>query len=232
MDDGHRRRLAFGHAHRVSAVVACGITAALMLCFGAAALASGGARVVPAKGKVAGEGYAYYLERTWQILFDTPPPVKGCQTLTVNGQHVGLLTLRTITPMTERYTCSEPAGRPVYAVELSNECSTFKGDHGKFGTTNSQLVTCARALFTRIHDTATVDGHSVPVIKLVATTGVYQVHVPKKNVVGIKQSGPGRSAAHGYGLLLTGLSKGTHVIHVVASHLTSRWDITWTVRVH
>jgi hypothetical protein len=197
-----------------------------------AALAAGGTGVVPAKGKIAGEGYAYYLQRDWQITFATSPPVQPCQTVTVNGKDVGLLTIKTLTPMTASYSCSEPAGRPVYAVELSNECSTFKGDHGTFGTSDSQLKKCAVALFKGAKDTATVDGRSVNVTKLIATTGVYPVHVPKNNINGSGKAGKGRSAAHGYGLLVTGFSKGTHVIHALLSIGTSRWDTTWTLHVH
>ena len=197
-----------------------------------AALAAGGTNVVPANGKVAGEGYAYYLERSWQITFATSPPAEPCQTLTVNGKQVGLLTTKTLTPMPESYSCSEPTGRPVYAIQLGNECSTFKGDHGTFGTSDSQLKKCAVALFKGVKDTATVDGHSVKVTRLIATTGVYPVHVPKKNINGSGKAGMGRSAAHGYGLLLTGFSKGTHVIHALASVGTSKWDITWTLHVH
>ncbi|MBV9001935.1 MAG: hypothetical protein JO304_22955 [Solirubrobacterales bacterium] len=197
-----------------------------------AALAAGGTGVVPAKGQVAGEGYAYYLQRSCQITFATSPPAKPCETLTVNGRRVGLLTLKTLTPMTESYSCSEPAGRPVYAVELSNECSTFKGDHGTFGTSDSELKKCAAALFKGAKDTVTVDRQPVNVTELVATTGGYPVHVPKNNINGSGKPGNGRSAAHGYGLLFTGFSKGTHVIHALVSIGTSKWDTTWTLHVH
>ncbi len=197
-----------------------------------AALAAGGTGVVPAKGKVAGEGYAYYLQRSWQLQFATSPPAKPCSTLGVNGRTVGLLTLKTFTPGTYRYTCSEPAGRPLYGVALSNECSTFKGDHGKFGTSDSQLKKCARALFKGAKQTATVDGHSVAITKLLAATGVFAIHVPKKNLLGSGKAGSGRSAAYGYGLLDTGFAKGTHVIHGVGTIGTIKFDVTWTLHVH
>lgn len=217
------------HGHQKPALLACGLSAVLVLLLGAAALAS----VVPATGKVARKGYAYYLERAWQITFANSRPVQACQTVTVNGKRVALLVLKTLAPEKERYTCSEPAGRPVYAVQPSAECSTFKGDHAKFGTSNSQLEKCARALFNAPHDTTTVDGQAVAVAKLVASTGVYRVHVPKNgNVFESHKSGNGRSAAHGDGLLLTGFSKGTHVIHALESFGHYKWDITWTLRVH
>lgn len=155
---------------------------------------------------MAGEGYGYYLARSWQVAFDTPLPYKPCETLTVNGQRVGLLTLKTYTPASVKFTCSEPAGRSLYAVSLSNECSTFKGDHGKFGTGDAQLMKCARALFKGAQESLTVDGHAVNVAKLLAATGVYPVRLPKHH-------------------------KGTHVIHAAASIVTSKWTVTYTVHV-
>jgi hypothetical protein len=122
-------------------------------------------------------------------------------------------------------------------IELSAECSTFHADHLTFGTSNSQLKRCARTEFIGGSPTVTttIDGHVVDVLKLVAATGVYRVHMPKNNVLGTNQPGNGRSAAYGPGLLLTGLAKGTHVIHSVATvsqPVNAKWVYTWTVRVH
>jgi hypothetical protein len=233
MSDRYRfRRLMFRRPRLTPAVLACGLTAALLLSLGSGALAAGATKVVPPKGKVAGHGYAYWLQRSWQIVFSSSPPVNPCQSLPAKGQHVGYLTLKTIAPGTDNYTCSEPAGRPIYMVGLSNECSTFKGDHGNFGTSNSQLKRCARALFKGAQATTTLDGHPVNIQKkLVAATGVYPVHAPKNNILGVPP-GTGRSAAYGYGLLLAGFSKGTHTLHSVWSIATSKWDITFTVHVH
>lgn len=197
-----------------------------------AALAAGGGGVVPGNGKVAGEGYPYYLQSSWQFQFATSPPAKPCSALSVNERTVGLLTLKMFTPGTYSYACSEPAGRPLYIVSLSNECSTFKGDHGKFGTSNSQLEKCARALFKGAKQTATIDGHSVATSKLLAATGVFAIHVPKNNLLGSGRAGNGRSAAFGYGLLATGFANGTHVIHVVGTIGTIKFDVTYTLHVH
>jgi hypothetical protein len=148
MSCGYWRQLTFRTRAARSAALACGVGAAVLLSLGTAARGAGETSVVPAKGKIAGEGYAYYLERFWKITtFATSPPAKPCQTMTVKGQRVGLLTPKTIAPMKESYRCNIPAGQPVYAVELSNECSTFKGDHGTYGTSDSQLRKCARVLF-------------------------------------------------------------------------------------
>lgn len=206
------------------------ISAGLLLSLGTAAVAAGGAVVVPPTGKVAGEGYAYYEQRSTQKLLDFSRPVRPCQTLDVNGQRVAYLTLATIFPVTSKWTCSEPVGRPMYAVGIGNECSTFKGDHGHFGTTDSQLRKCARALYNGLMQRLTVDGHSVKVSKLITATGVFRIDVSKKPLFPLP-SGKGRSASYGPGLLLTGLSKGTHIIHQVTTGGTSKWNITWTVHV-
>ena len=229
--DYQRTRLRFGSRRLAPAALAAGIGVALMLSASGEAFAAGANNVVPADGKVAGHGYGYWLQRSWQATFSASPPANPCQALTANGQRVGYLTLKTLAPGTDRYTCSEPAGRPMYVVGLSNECSTFKGDHGPFGTSDQQLKRCARALFAVAVETTTIDGHSVNVDKLVAATGAYAVHSTKKNPFGIAP-GKGRSAAYGFGLLLTGFAKGTHVIHTLARIGTEKWDITFTVHVH
>lgn len=228
----HKRiRLRLGSRRLAPAALATGIGVALMLSAGGEAFAGRPNNVVPPNGKVAGHGYAYWLQRSWQATFSASPPADACKSLTSNGQRVGYLTLKTLATGTYKYTCSEPAGRPMYVVELSSECSTFKGDHGKFGTSDKQLKRCARAELKGAKDTTTIDGRSVNVSKLVTATGAYAVHSPKNNPFGLPP-GKGRSAAYGPGLLLTGFAKGTHIIHNRWSGGTSKWDITWTVHVH
>jgi hypothetical protein len=99
--------------------------------------------------------------------------VDPCQWLTAHRQRVRYLTLTTIAPGTDKYTCTEPADQPTYVVELSNECSTFNGDHGTFGTTGSALKKRARAPFQGVHETATIDGRPVNIHQLVAATAAF-----------------------------------------------------------
>jgi hypothetical protein len=186
--------------------------------------------VVPPNGNVGGHGYGYWLQRSWQFVFSSSPQVKPCQTLSVGAQRVGYLTLATLAPGTYNFTCTEPVGRPLYLDELSAECSTFKGDHGSFGTSGPQLKRCANALFKGLKNTTTLDGHPVDMKKLIAETDVYPVEIPKNNSLGAPP-GKGRSAAYGYGLLLSGLAKTTYVIHTLASAGAARFDVTWTVQV-
>ena len=115
-------------ARRRSRATAVAVAGVLALGVGSAALAATDVHVVPPGGKVAGTGYAYWLKRQWQLQFATTPPYPACQTMTVNGHTVGYLGIKSIAPATTKYNCSEPAGRPLYVIELSAECSTFHGD--------------------------------------------------------------------------------------------------------
>jgi hypothetical protein len=174
-------------------------------------LAAGGlaatSPIVPVGGKVAGKGYAYYLKRVWLLNFAGSPP-SSCSALSVGGQKVALLR----TSM-KSATCNEPAGRAIYVHELTNECSTLKGDHPGFGTTNADLMKCAKSFFNGpVTYSATLDGQTVDLHALLAATGEFFV----AKVVG--QSAPtARSAAYGPGIMLLGLSKGTHTIYSTAS---------------
>jgi hypothetical protein len=57
---------------------------------------------------------------------------------------------------------------------------------------------------------------AVDISKLVGATGAYRVHTAKKNFLKTHKRN-GRSATYGSGLLWTGLTEGTHVIHSVAT---------------
>lgn len=59
---------------------------------------------------------------------------------------------------------------------------------------------------------------------------MFPVEAVKGNADGARP-GSGRVAAYGAGLLLTGLPKGTHVIHSLYD-LGDKWDVTFTVLVH
>jgi hypothetical protein len=201
-----------------------------LLCLSDTALAAA-RQVVPPSGKLAGETSSYWLKRSWQTVFNSSAPVDPCQWLTAHGQRVRYLTLTTIAPGTDNYTCNEPAGQPTYVVGLSNECSTFHKDHGMFGTTDSALKRCARALFRGVHQTTTIGGRPLDPRNLLASTGAYPVQAAHKNILGLP-AGNGRAAAHGYGLMLTGLAKGSHTIRTRASIGSATWDITFNVRAH
>jgi hypothetical protein len=224
------RRLVRG-SRLVATARAVAMGSGLLLSLGTAAVAAGGGVVVPPTGKVAGQGYAYYERRSTEKLLDSSVPMRPCQTLGVNGQRVAYLTITTVAPSTHKYTCREPAGRPIYVVGIGYECSTFKGDHGNFGTTDSQLRKCARVLFNDPKQRFTVDGHSVNVSKRDTATGTFPIHISKHPLFPLPP-GKGRSAAYGPGLLLANLSKGAHAIHTVTKAGPLKWTFTWIVHVH
>jgi hypothetical protein len=215
------------------AVLTMVVSAALVLGLGTAV--ANESHVVPPGGKVAGTGYAFWLKWEWQWFFSHTPPYPACETVTVNRHKVGFLGIKSIAPGASKYKCSEPAGRPLYFATFAGECSTFHGDH-PLGTSNSQLRRCARKEFTGLIPTVhtTIDGHAVDVMKLVAgPTRVFRVRLAPHNFIKSKKR-RGRSSAYGFGLLLTGLSKGTHVIHTmvkITEPAPTKWDFTWTVKV-
>jgi hypothetical protein len=188
------------------AAVCVGASTVLGLTLAAGGLAAT-SPVVPAGGKVAGHGYAYYLKRVWLMRFASPGPAPSCAAFSVGGEKVALLRPPPMSGATA--TCNEPAGRAMYVHQVTNECSTLKGDHKGFGTTNADLVKCAKSLFKKpgVSFSATLDGLPVNLHALVASTGEF--FVPK--VVG-QSASTARSAAYGPSILLRALSKGTHTI--------------------
>ena len=114
-------------------------------------------------------------------------------------------------------TCSEPAGRALSVGGPAWTCSTLQGDHAGFGTTPADLEKCARSNFK--HDLAGVS-HSVtldgrPTRQVLIASGVF--YVPKVVRGGLCSSPcvaapTAHAAGYGYEVLLSGLSKGTHII--------------------
>jgi hypothetical protein len=215
-------------------MLVAGISAATILSMTGTAVAAS-ATVVPPHGTVAGKGYGYYVGKVWQVIFTSPTKHPDtCATVTVGGQQVAVVWPAITGSGTYTQTCSEPAGRPIYLQHVADECSTFKGDHGSYGTTDAQLKKCARAEFKNATGRTTVDGQRVAHINTyIAASGVYAVNLSQgHNYFGAKKM-HGRSAAYGYGVLLTGLSKGTHKI-VVAGTIPSppRFHIKVTYTIH
>lgn len=179
---------------------ALGLAAILLLTCGGAAVAAIPGQVVPREGKVAGEGYAYYLARSWQIVFGAAgaPPV--CDTVTVHDE----LVLVVEDGAGGTPSCDVAAGEPVYIVSASNECSTLDGDHNGFGTTPSQLELCARTgyLSSFADVSASLDGQPITNLpELLTQTRVFRINPHD-----------GRSVAYGEGLLFSGFAAGTHVV--------------------
>jgi hypothetical protein len=218
-----RRPVAWARKRRLVAVL---ITVTMGSLVASAAQGDAGNPVVPKGGKVAGEGNAYFLRVQWQRYLGARkpgPPV--CGTIEVHGQPVALLS----GSGTFEESCNEPAGRPLYIVGVSNECSTLPGDHEGFGTSPEQLERCARAGLDGFSGSANVDGANVANYpELIAATPAFGIEVPKDNQFGIAPQ-TGRSAAYGETLLLRGLAAGTHAIRVnkitPADTFTARYTV-------
>lgn len=213
-------------------VGAAGVAVLLVSLVGVNAIAATSNVPAPAGGKVAGEGYAYYLQRAWQSTFSSGNLDKSsCRTLTINGQKVTFVTGRADATGKHAASCTVPAGRPVYAEALSNECSTLSGDHAGYGTADADLVKCARGEFKGGTVTASINGQPVDLSKLGVATAAYPIHIPSHNGFGIKATS-GRSAAYGYGMLFSGFAQGTYKIHTAGDVPAEKFKVSDTATLH
>jgi hypothetical protein len=193
----------------------------------------GAASVVPSGGTAAGKSYAYWLERVQLVGFEGPFTPPSCVVVSAGGQRVALLFAHR-PGRSLSITCSEPAGRSLYVAELFTVCSTLEGLPG-FGMPPAELETCARSDFASgtpkgVSYGVTLDGH--PTRAVVGATGTY--YVPKVVSGGLCGlacvPAPAYAAGYGAGVLLSGLSKGTHIIHQTVSAPFNA-NVTYTIHV-
>ncbi|HVV77659.1 MAG TPA: hypothetical protein VHC43_16690 [Mycobacteriales bacterium] len=210
------------------------ITTGILLGGGGSAIAAGSSGVVAPHGSVAGKSYGYYVGKVWQVIFESPTKNPDtCATETINGRQVAVVWPAITGSGTFKQTCTEPAGRAIYLQHVADECSTFKGDHGKFGTTDAQLRKCARAEFKNSTGTTTVDGQAISnVDRFIAGSGVYGISLSSRhNYYGYKKH-HGRSAAYGFGVLLRGLTTGTHKVVVTGRIPAYKFHLKVTYTIH
>jgi hypothetical protein len=193
----------------------------------------GAASVVPPGGTVAGNGYAYWLKRVQLIGFEGPFTPPSCVVVSAGGQRVALLFAHR-PGHSLSITCSEPAGRDLYVAELFTVCSTLEGLPG-FGMPPAELDKCARSDFASGTRGAsygvTLDGH--PTRAVVGATGTYYVpKVVSGGICGLSclPASSAYAAGYGAGVLLSGLSKGTHIIHHTVS-APFNVSVTYTIHV-
>jgi hypothetical protein len=168
--------------------------------------------VVGPGGKAAGGGYAHWLAVKNRLFFDASGPLPACGTQHGRAGTIAFL----VGGGRDRhsFTCSEPAGRPIYIAGLTNECSTIKKDHNGYGTSDDQLSRCARNGYAGLSASARLDGTPVANYRrLLALAPAIAFRLPKNNGFGIAPQS-GRSVAYGEGLLLSGLRAGTHTIRI------------------
>jgi hypothetical protein len=189
--------------------------------------------VVSPHGHVAGQGYGYYSPRAGRECSSRRRPGRPGGTLTVANHRVAIVGARVTGPGSYTQTCAEPAGRAIYVKVLSNECSTFKGDHAGSGTSPAELDKCAGAPMKDSTVSATLDGQRIAHFRRwAASSGVYSISLHQNNFHRYTQL-HGRSAAYGYGLLLHGLPSGTHTLDVSGDIPAAnfRFQIAYTITV-
>ena len=208
----------------------CVGVALAMLLFAATGAAATNVVVGPA-GSAAGGGYSHWMVVKERLILETPAPgPKVCDTHQGPSGHIAFL----LGGGRERhqFACDEPSGRPIYVDGLTNECSTLRSDHNGFGTSAAQLARCAREGFHGLSATAVLDGaRVVNYRRLIVTTPVIRLQLPAGNPFGVKPQSA-RSVAYGEGLLLSGLSTGTHTIHITEHLPQGSNTVTYRVRVH
>ena len=203
-----RRRL-------VGTALAAGV---LTLAMGAGAFASTLNQVVPPTGTVAGQGYAYFLQRTYATYYNAPPPgPSACETVTVGGKKVILVE----NIHGGKVSCHVPAGKPIFVNELGRGCANIPGQHNGYGTSKSALDLCARQVPEKALIVEFLDGRKVTHPNYGQTfwknAGVFSIKAPAGRF-GLKKSKTTNAAAWGWALLLKGLPKGTHTVHCKARY--------------
>jgi hypothetical protein len=176
--------------------------------------AASGDVVVPKGGTVAGLGYAQWLGAWWQLRLTRPPDVVICRQV---GDVSVLIGGRNALGGGESDACAVPFGKPVYLNGLAVACSTMQTG-ALHGGTDAQLRSCAKRQFRGARRlSATLDGQPVAgYAGLVAASPVVAVTLPRINVLKTQRRS-GRAAAYGVGLLLVGLTAGTHTVRQTGS---------------
>lgn len=118
--------------------------------------------------------------------------------------------------------CTVKPGTKIYIAASSVECSTFEGN----GTTEAQLLACARQSDTPSAPPVTLDGKAVPVVEV--ETGALNITLPADNIFGEPAGSTGLSVAHGWVALVNPQTPGSHTI-IIRRSATS--TVTTTILV-
>lgn len=182
--------------------------------------------VVPKGGEVAGKTYGQWLATWWQLRLNRPPDVSICRQV---GDVAVLIGGRNA-DAGESDACTIPAGQAVYLNGLAAECSSMQ-PQPLHGDTSAQLKACAKRRYRGAKVTATVDGRPVSAYGSFATASpAAAVTMPRVNVLKSKRRS-GRVAAYGVGLLLTGLTPGTHVVRQKGGLPGRPFRLTYKLRI-
>ena len=102
--------------------------------------------------------------------------------------------------------CTVKPGTRIFVAASSFECSTFEG------TSEADLVACARESDAPEAPTVTLDGQPVSLTEV--ATDVTPVTLPADNLFGLPAGTEGAFAAHGWVALLHPLTPGAHTIEI------------------
>jgi hypothetical protein len=102
--------------------------------------------------------------------------------------------------------CTVKPGTRIFVAGSTVECSTFEG------TSEADLVECARESDAPEAPTVTLDGQPVSLTEV--ATDVTPVTLPADNLFGLPAGTEGQFAAHGWVALLHPLTPGTHTIEI------------------
>ncbi len=102
--------------------------------------------------------------------------------------------------------CTVKPGTRIFVAGSTVECSTFEG------TSEADLVDCARESDAPEAPTVTLDGQPVSLTEV--ATDVTPVTLPADNLFGLPAGTEGQFAAHGWVALLHPLTPGTHTIEI------------------
>jgi hypothetical protein len=159
------------------------------------------------------------LGQLWVKIFETLSPQNPFGT---GGAAAGCLNLGgTVAPFgpTDIPSCTVKPGTKIYIAASSFECSTFEGN----GTTEAQLLECARQGDAKSAPLVTLDGKAVPVSEV--ETGALSITLPADNIFGEPAGSTGLSVAHGWVALVNPLTPGTHTIIIRSATL----NVTTTI---
>jgi hypothetical protein len=188
-----------------------GLIGALVIAAGvlvAAPASVGATTVIPPQGQLAGHTYSQWLVKWWKLRLAKPAGADACQ------QENGVETLIGVRRH-EHATCRIPAGRPLYDIGPTSECSSIEKPPF-YGPTPQARKRCARVTDQVRSYRLKLDGVRLPLGdpvsgRFVVATRDFKFKLAKHNVLGIDKPG-GRASAYGEGFGFRHIEPGRHSV--------------------
>jgi hypothetical protein len=169
---------------------------------------AGATTVIPPDGQLAGHTYSQWLVKWLKLRLAKPAGANACQ------QESGVEILIGVKHH-EQATCRIPAGRPLYDIGPTTECSNIEKPPF-YGATPQARRRCARHNDQVRSYRLKLDGVRLPLGdpvsgRLVVATRDFKFKLAKHNVLGIDKPG-GRASAYGEGFGFRHIEPGGHSI--------------------